>query len=119
MRLGLRGQGQIGKQLATGNPFLPERVENERRSLGRGFARMASVWHEGSDLEEANPNVERLSELVEGLAPKLRERLARGARAEAEELRDYEGILDWINEYKPNPDGKLYIRENKLVLPGE
>ena len=28
------------------------------------------------------------------------------------ELRDYEGILEWINEYRPNPDGKLYIKDN-------
>lgn len=35
------------------------------------------------------------------------------------ELKDYEGILEWINEYRPNPNGKLYIRDNKLSLPGE
>ena len=33
------------------------------------------------------------------------------------ELRDFEGILDWINSYSPNPDGKLYIENsNKIVL---
>ena len=35
------------------------------------------------------------------------------------ELCDYEDVLRWINEYKPSPDGKLYIRENRLVLPGD
>ena len=35
------------------------------------------------------------------------------------ELRDYEGILEWINEYRSNPDGKLYIKDNRLTLPGE
>ena len=35
------------------------------------------------------------------------------------ELKDYEGILEWINEYRPNPDGKLYIKDNRLVMPGE
>ena len=35
------------------------------------------------------------------------------------ELKDYEGMLEWINEYRPNPDGKLYIRDNQLVLPGD
>lgn len=35
------------------------------------------------------------------------------------ELRDYEGVLEWINDYKPNPNGRLYIRDNRLVLPGE
>ena len=33
------------------------------------------------------------------------------------ELRDYEGILDWLNQYHPDPNGKLYIRDHKLVLP--
>jgi len=32
------------------------------------------------------------------------------------ELRDYEGILEWINEYKPNPNGRLYIKDNRLVI---
>lgn len=35
------------------------------------------------------------------------------------QLRDYEDILEWIDEYRPNPNGKLYIKENRLVLPGE
>jgi hypothetical protein len=48
-------------RLATGNPFLPERVEHERRALGRTFTPVAVVWHEGVDLEAANPNVERIT----------------------------------------------------------
>ncbi len=35
------------------------------------------------------------------------------------ELRDYEGILEWLNEYRPNPSGQLYIKDNRLVVPGE
>ena len=30
------------------------------------------------------------------------------------ELRDYESILEWINEYKPHPDGKLHMKDTKL-----
>jgi len=33
------------------------------------------------------------------------------------ELRDYRGILEWLNQYKPNPNGQLYIKESRLVLP--
>lgn len=33
------------------------------------------------------------------------------------ELRDYTNIIDWINEYKPNPSGKLYIKSNRLITP--
>lgn len=30
-------------------------------------------------------------------------------------LRDYEGILDWLNTYRPSPNGKLYLKDNRLV----
>lgn len=35
------------------------------------------------------------------------------------QLRDYEGFLEWINEYKPHSDGRLYIEDHRLVMPGE
>ncbi len=35
------------------------------------------------------------------------------------ELRDYEGIVEWINEYRPNPNGRLYIKDNRLIVPGD
>lgn len=35
------------------------------------------------------------------------------------ELKDYRDILEWINEYRPNPRGKLYLKDNRLILPGE
>ncbi len=35
------------------------------------------------------------------------------------ELKDFEAIVEWINGYRPNPNGRLYIRDNKLVLPGD
>lgn len=31
------------------------------------------------------------------------------------ELRDYHGVLEWINEYRPNPDGRLYVKDAQLV----
>jgi hypothetical protein len=34
-------------------------------------------------------------------------------------LKDYGNILEWINDYRPNPDGKLYIKDNKLILPND
>ncbi len=34
-------------------------------------------------------------------------------------LRDYEGVLEWINEYRPNPNGKLYLKDNRLIVPGK
>ena len=35
------------------------------------------------------------------------------------ELRDYEGILEWINTYRPHPGGRLYLKNNKLSLPSD
>ena len=34
------------------------------------------------------------------------------------ELRDYEGILEWLNQYHPNSRGELYIKDYHLVLLG-
>lgn len=33
------------------------------------------------------------------------------------ELRDFNGIVDWINEYRPNPGGSIYMKENQQVIP--
>ena len=61
--------------LATGNPFLPERIDQERAALGERFQGITAVWHEGAELERETPNVEHLAALGEQLAPIWRERL--------------------------------------------
>ena len=86
--------------LATGNPFLLERVDNERRVLGEALQPGASVWHEGADQETASPNVDRIDEEVQRLAPELRRRLAGGARATPEELADYQGFVFYLLYYR-------------------
>jgi uncharacterized protein YjbI with pentapeptide repeats len=35
------------------------------------------------------------------------------------ELRDFEGIVDWLNAYRPHPEAKLYIQDRCLVLPSD
>ncbi len=35
------------------------------------------------------------------------------------ELRDYEGILEWLNEYRPHENGRLYLKDNRWVLPSD
>lgn len=32
-------------------------------------------------------------------------------------LRDFEGILEWINHYRPHPGGRLYVKDKKLIVP--
>jgi transcriptional regulator with AAA-type ATPase domain len=87
-------------ELATGNPFLPQRVEHERVALGDAFTPVSRVWHEGTDIQAANPNVERLGVLAEHLAPQLRRRLAGGIRAAPAELRAYRGLIFYLLYYR-------------------
>jgi transcriptional regulator with AAA-type ATPase domain len=103
--------------LAIGNPFLPERIENERRALGRRFQRLTRIWHEGADIDALNPNVERLSELVEELAPRLRERLAAGARAGRAELEAYQGLVFYLLYYRSLPAFVERIEQAKSGHP--
>jgi ActR/RegA family two-component response regulator len=35
------------------------------------------------------------------------------------ELRDFKGIVEWINQYRPHPGGQLYFRQDSLILPGD
>lgn len=35
------------------------------------------------------------------------------------ELKAYADILEWINAYRPNPQGRLYLKDNRLILPGD
>ena len=33
------------------------------------------------------------------------------------ELRDYRDVIEWLNQYRPNPNGKLYLNPKRLVIP--
>jgi hypothetical protein len=79
--------------LAQGNPFLPERVEAEQTVLGDAFVDSGAVWHAETELAGLHPNLEGLRSGVEELAPRLRERLAKGAKARRDELVHYEGLV--------------------------
>lgn len=79
--------------LADGNPFLPERVESERSALGAEFVGSGAVWHAEAELSGIHPNLSKLGRVVEALAPRLRERLAKGAKARRRELIHYEGLV--------------------------
>ena len=89
--------------LTTQNPFLPERVQHESRALGTEFVPIAAVWHEGADVEEMNPNVGKVNELAERLASELRDRLAQGTKARADELADYQGLVWYVLYYRNEP----------------
>ena len=79
--------------LADGNPFAPERVDNERRILGRRFTERSTVWHADRDLREVDPNLLELGEAIERLVPSLRERLVAGVAATPDDLLLYEACV--------------------------
>lgn len=35
------------------------------------------------------------------------------------DFKNYKAILGWLNAYKPSPDGRLYLRDNRLVVGDE
>ena len=88
------------RQLATGNPFLPERIDYERQALGDDFVTpRTSVWSKQVRVDRYSPNVARLAEKAEALVGTLRQRLTQGARpktsstATENELSLYEDLV--------------------------
>lgn len=61
--------------LAYVNPFLPERIEWERRALGKEHVPFDRVWHARGDVAGENPNEARIVERSAALAEALRARL--------------------------------------------
>ena len=100
-------------RMATSNPFAPERIEQERRALGKAFTSYDAVWHMDGDIEGLNPNVVRLRELAEGMAEDLRLRLVRGARPGKVELALYEGFVRYLLFYRYSPELTRVIHERE------
>jgi DNA-binding NtrC family response regulator len=76
------------------NPFLPERVELERRALGRRYVSVGPVIQArpGTGVEEHMPNVSALHELARRLVEAIRTRLLDGVSATPAELVVYEDL---------------------------
>ena len=86
--------------LACANPFLPERIEWERRALGGEHLPVDAVWHAGADPGGENPNEVRIAERAAALAEALRDRLAGGARAAPAELELYRDLAAYLLYYR-------------------
>ena len=78
--------------LVTCNPFLPERIELERRALGAQFSSAGTLWDDSEEPEPA-PNVARLEQRAASLIEQAREHLQRGVRPPAAELVLYEDLV--------------------------
>jgi DNA-binding NtrC family response regulator len=93
------------------NPFLPGRLDLERRALGQDYVQSAPVWHAAGATAPRSENAIRLAPVVEQLGTALQQRLAAGASATADQLADYHRIVlyvlfqryesDWLALIKP------------------
>jgi hypothetical protein len=96
LRDGERGVVEALAALADGNPFLPERIDLERRALGRAFTSGGLVWHADTDLPTAGPNEPKIRALVERLGGDLRQRLAGRGAATPIEIALYQGVIRYL-----------------------
>jgi len=82
--------------IADCNPFLPQRIDLERRALGDCFVEGGAVWHAEGDQAALSPNLDRLRALAEHLGEELRGRLASGADATPLEICSYQGLVRYV-----------------------
>ena len=80
------------------NPFLPERVELERRALGRRYVPTGPVIRArpGAGVGELFPNIPALHERAQDLVERVRGRLLDGVTATAAELLVYEDLALYV-----------------------
>jgi hypothetical protein len=74
--------------ITTCNPFLPERLELERKALGDDYVDVGPVLRTrpGTSLEEVFPNIPAFRARSEQLVGKIRQRLEDGHPATRDEL---------------------------------
>lgn len=82
------------------NPFLPERLDWERKALGCRFEEQGSVWSAQPDSLQPSANILAIEEAVEERATELRSRLAKGAKASPAELALYEDLIIYLVYYR-------------------
>src|SRR5690348_6756938 len=80
------------------NPFLPERIERERRALGPAYIEVSPVLHvrPGAAVEEMFPNSRALGHRAGSLARAMRQRLCEDDAATAQELLLYEDLALYV-----------------------
>lgn len=80
-------------RLTTGNPFVSERIDLERKLLGAAFVPTGSVWNLRTSLDGDRPNLAALTALAERWARTLETRLHRGERPDVAERPLVRGII--------------------------
>ncbi len=102
-------------QLVYGNPFLPERIDAERRILGARFIAEEPVWSLSSDFEADRPNVDLLRALGEGTCHGIQEAMKSGLASD-EELELYVALGSYVIYYRHQSD-LAKLAEAELTSP--
>jgi len=98
-------------RVAFSNPFLPERLEYERAALGDEYRPgTGRVWSRRSDVEESQPNVERLSAKAATIIDAARASLANRKRASHDELVIYEDVAQYVLYDRFRPQFQAALR---------
>ena len=84
-------------ELTYCNPFLPERVEFEKRALGDDFTPHGQVWHFAS--EDENPNVVRIDERLQPVLEQMRDDILRSRVTDADR-RLYRDVVFYALYYR-------------------
>jgi transcriptional regulator with AAA-type ATPase domain len=82
-------------RLAYANPFLPERIESERETLGPEFVAAGTLWDSGAE-PNSSANVTRLRERSDALVRQVADRLAAGSRMEPDEVALHEDLVVYL-----------------------
>ncbi|MGD8862857.1 MAG: sigma 54-interacting transcriptional regulator [Myxococcales bacterium] len=85
-------------ELCYTNPFLPERIELERRALGAAHRDVQQAWNLGPQGE--NPNLDALAERASGLLEDARAKLRGGAPRDAADTALYEDLIRYHVYYR-------------------
>ena len=87
-------------KIAFANPFLPERVEYEKKALGKKFdPSTRPFWSWTLDDELDRPNVLLLTNLITELTTKLRGRIAEGEEVTENEFQLYDDLALYVLYY--------------------
>ena len=84
------------RDLGSSNPFLPERIEHERRILADDYISGREVWSMDVATLRGHPNVQAIRDRSEALASALRPRLDGDHRVPDEDLELYEAVATYV-----------------------
>ncbi len=96
-----RHRAELIGSLAYTNPFLPQRITNEKEILGREFIATSPVWRVDTTMRDQNPNLSLILARAKVLLDGARSGLSSGlVKPDREDLEIYEGLALYVLFYK-------------------